>query len=199
MNMMTCPQDDRERQAADYLAGRLSAEQAERFEEHYFACDACFAQVELAAGLHAALGRRTRRPAAPRVPTRALAAAAMLAVTALGVWLLRLPEATPGADAQLRGADAALALSGARGDAELVLRWAAVPGATGYEIRVFDPRGVLLWQRRTPATELTVPLAELPAPSLAEPLQARVAALDGLGRPTAQSPIVRLDTPAPGP
>jgi hypothetical protein len=196
--MMSCPHEDRERLAADYLARRLSAEQAEAFEEHYFACDPCFEQVELAAGLHAALVRRPGRTAARTAPrVWAWAAAAMLAVTATGVWLLRLPDAGPDREVSLRGEEGSLALSGSRDGAGFLLRWAAVEGAEGYEARVFDVEGVLLWQRRTQATNATVAPADLPAGAAAGPLQARVAALDGLGRPLARSPIVRLPAAEP--
>jgi hypothetical protein len=192
--MMTCPHEDRAALAADYLAGRLPEGRAEEFEAHYFACDACFEQVELAASLHAAFQRRPRAAARRATRTWALAAAAMLAVAVAGVWLVRFPGGAPVEDRVLRGDGASFAVKATLGEAELVLEWPAVDGAHQYEARVFDAEGGMLWERRTDVPRVVVPRSELPAVAGAGELFASVDALDALLQPVARSSIARVRT-----
>src|SRR5262245_64967773 len=63
--------------------GKLSAEEAERFEEHYLSCPECLDRLELAESMQRGFKRAAGEDAAR------LAAARQLAVVA---WLSRLPR-----------------------------------------------------------------------------------------------------------
>jgi len=81
-----------------YVTGRLAPEEAARFEEHYLDCPSCCARVEAAERLQRGLRRLAEEAAAgtpgglrvspwSRSPRMGLAAAALLAVALLPVWL----------------------------------------------------------------------------------------------------------------
>ncbi len=82
--------------AERYATGRLPAEEASSFEEHYLDCPSCIARVEAAERLQRGL-RRLAEEAAIRAPSRssgwsrsprlALAAAALLAVALAPAWV----------------------------------------------------------------------------------------------------------------
>jgi hypothetical protein len=89
---------DAENIAERYVTGRLSPEEAARFEEHYLDCPSCCARVESAERLERGLRRLAEEAAvrAPgdsrflpsrRLPRLALAAAALLAVALVPAWL----------------------------------------------------------------------------------------------------------------
>ncbi len=84
--------------AERYVTGRLTPEEATRFEEHYLDCPSCCARVEAAERLQRGLRRLAEEAAvgAPgdsratswsRSPRLALAAAALLAVALVPAWL----------------------------------------------------------------------------------------------------------------
>ena len=194
-----CPHVDRETVAADYLARRLSEAQAEEFEAHYFACDACFEQVDLAASLHGAMRdpaqpRAASRPAParPRVWAWYAAAAAIVCVTVSGVWLLRPPGKAAGEPQVMRGDRDGFEVRATSTGSDLVLEWPAVPGAEHYEVRISSVEGETLWERRTAETRSALALDELPPGADARELYARVEALDGLLQPVARSKIVAV-------
>jgi tetratricopeptide (TPR) repeat protein len=102
---MECPGFQREELIDRYLTGSLTPEEQESFEEHYFACDPCFAALQAQRALQAELSA-----SAPQIrnmpvssPARfrwkiALAAAAVLILGVLGIrWGLTLNSspATP--------------------------------------------------------------------------------------------------------
>lgn len=99
---MDCPGLQREELVERYLTGSLTLEEQESFEEHYFACDPCFAALQvhrvLQAELSASAPQIRNMPASN--PARfqwkiALAAAAVLILGVLGIrWGLR-PNSTP--------------------------------------------------------------------------------------------------------
>lgn len=81
-----------------YLLGHLTEEDQARLEEHYFACDRCFAAVETVRALRAELGRPSStveampQPSDTRVWRRlawAAALAGLVAAGALAVWMSR--------------------------------------------------------------------------------------------------------------
>src|SRR5580765_4550236 len=89
----SCMLVDREDRMAAYLAGRLSAAEAESFEKHYFACDECWHELQAGLEIRAAVGRgdhagMVSAAAVHRTPAttwRWLAAAATVAL-AVVVW-----------------------------------------------------------------------------------------------------------------
>ena len=197
----SCPHADRETLAADYLARRLSEEKAEEFEAHYFACDACFEQVELAASLHGAM--RDAAPAhtatrfapartRPRVWAWYAAAAAIACVTVSGVWLLRTPGNGAGEPQVMRGDLGGFEVTATSSGPDLVIEWSAVPGAEQYEVRISSVEGETLWERRTAGMRSAVALDQFPPGPAARELYARVEALDGLLQPVARSKIVAV-------
>jgi hypothetical protein len=83
--------------AERYVTGRLPAEEAARFEEHYLDCPSCCARVEAAERLQRGLRRLAEQAAvrAPSVsrsfrsPRLALAAAVLIAVALVPAWMER--------------------------------------------------------------------------------------------------------------
>jgi tetratricopeptide (TPR) repeat protein len=102
---MDCPGFQREELVERYLTGSLNPQERESFEEHYFACDPCFAALQVHRVVQAELSAsapQIRNMPASR-PARfhwkiALAAAAVMILGVLGIrWGLRpnSPPATP--------------------------------------------------------------------------------------------------------
>jgi len=94
---MDCPGFQREELVERYLTGALTFEERESFEEHYFACDPCFAalqaeralQAELSASAPQITNISVSRPARFRWKI-ALAAAAVLILGFIGIrWGLK--------------------------------------------------------------------------------------------------------------
>src|SRR5207244_3597262 len=85
-----CGLERREELVDGYATGRLGEDDAARFEEHFFGCDACWAELERARAIRSAFARipvstaraETRRP---RLlwPRLALAAAGLAAIAVL--------------------------------------------------------------------------------------------------------------------
>jgi tetratricopeptide (TPR) repeat protein len=99
---MGCTQFNRDEVVERYLTGSLDPEQRESFEEHYFACDQCFAALQAQRALQAELSAsapQIREMSAPN-PTRlqwktALATAAVVILSVIGIrWSLR-PNSSP--------------------------------------------------------------------------------------------------------
>ena len=89
---------DADNTAERYVTGRLTPEEAARFEEHYLDCPSCCARVEAAERLQRGFRRLAEEAAAgtaaasrlslwSRSPRLGLAAAAVLAVALLPAWL----------------------------------------------------------------------------------------------------------------
>jgi len=149
---LTCAEvDDRDLESG-YLAGRLTAEEAEAYEAHYFGCERCWHTLETALAFRSVRGGRRRA----RFGVRALATAAT-AVIAVGAgwWFTRSPS--PPADA-LRGGGEAPAVQVHQTPAGLAVSWASHAGADRYRVRVFSADGGLLWQRLTEDTTIVLAL-----------------------------------------
>lgn len=92
---MTCEQVRENSVSEKYLAGRLSEPQRQEFEDHFAACDECFAAVETLSAVKDALQSRPRPPVRKPAATWrwVLAAAAGLAVVAIALQVARLRQA----------------------------------------------------------------------------------------------------------
>jgi anti-sigma factor RsiW len=151
---LTCAEvDDRDLESG-YVAGRLTAEDAEAYEAHYFGCDRCWRALETALAVRSAHGARRR--ALSGVRALAVAATAVIAV-AVGWWATRAPA--PPIDT-LRGGVEAPVVRIDVVPAGLALAWAPTTGADRYRIRVFSSDGGLLLEHLT--TDTTVVLAPPP-------------------------------------
>ena len=99
---MECPGLQREELVERYLTGSLNPQERESFEEHYFACDPCFAALQvhrvLQAELFASAPQIRNMPVSRPAPFPwkiALAAAAVLILGVLGIrWGLK-PNSSP--------------------------------------------------------------------------------------------------------
>ena len=115
---LTCEEIENTELAEKYLLGRLSPDEQEAYEDHYFRCSRCFDDLQLRQGMQAELSEmadprtvslRSRPPLGWSV--WAVAAAILIAVAAAGFWrILRTPgtrvapviaQQTPPADSPL--------------------------------------------------------------------------------------------------
>jgi hypothetical protein len=181
-----------ERRIQAYLARELDEAEAERFEEELMADDALAVEVQRALEIRAALRDVAAKPATPRVAYNprlrlALAAAAAVALVAIALplWLQPPPDAPV-----FRGVEQQMGLTIEAGGGELRARWASVPGATGYELRVLARDGALLDSVEVGATEAVLNLGEEPEAGSAA--FAEVVALDDLGQALRRSDRVAV-------
>ena len=174
----------------EYLAGRLGAAEAERFEERMFADDELATEVQRAleiraATLHAGVQRRTGGP--PRRVLFALAAAAGAAVVAVGLVVLQPPPATP----VFRGVEQRMGLDVEVAGGAVRARWQGVAGATGYELQVLARDGRVLRSLETDGTAAALDL-DAPADPESAPAFIEVSALDELGQTLQRSDRLAL-------
>lgn len=153
-----------------YLLGRLSPDETERFEKHYFECPVCFRKTAeravlidavKAAGPAPSAGWTRRMPGGRRFPYAwAAAGAAGLLAAVVGVLLLsrgpQPPAITDGGNRIVRGA--ALEIIEPFGIVEKTparFAWQPVPGAAEYIIIVegIEPS----WTAQTRDTAIKVP------------------------------------------
>lgn len=201
---------------ARYLAGTLSAEESEAFEEHYFACDRCFAAVERGNEIRAALasaagtstaasvdgvapvGRRSRR-ASTWWPALAAAAVVLVAfgIRQTGTLRRSAPTAASAPSDAARGAVDALKLTSHATSSVLIAAWPAQPAAQSYRVRLLATDGSLLFEREVADTSVMLSRDLLRATG-AKPVFWEVQALDALRSVVATSPVVQAQT-SPGP
>jgi putative zinc finger protein len=208
---ITCEQVDRDDLDQRYLRGTLDEADAEAFEQHYFACDRCWALIQggLTLGAARAEGDQPRDKQPPIEPPRTVpaalpsrgqggrgarrwwqyAAAAVVLVTGSLVWYQRErgPLRQP-ADA-VRGGRVSLRAEVRVGSDSLVVSSTPAPGAADYRLRVFSRDGTLLVDRESGGPSISVPRAALPHPTTPETLYVEVLARDGLRHPIAQSAL----------
>lgn len=189
MSAAHCPYGDESFVVADYLAGRLSEADASAFEEHSFACDRCFDELQRATELKAA----EPAPAPPR-RTRAISwqplALAAAVVLGVGIWLARPVIDAPPGPVYRDGGDAAatvLPLTVARGGERVTLSWEPLEDADVYEVRVFDEAGNPVFEKQTAAPALEISAAEWRSDAGTGPFYAQVIALDELRQTIARS------------
>jgi hypothetical protein len=174
----------------DYLAGRLDADAAERFEQRMFEDDALAAEVESALEIRAATQARvaTGRPSGPaRRAWYALAVAAGAAVFAVGIVWLQQPSAPP----VFRGVEQRMGLEVEVDGGALRARWQPVADAAGYELQVLASDGRVL---RSVEAESTAATLDLGAPAEGSTAAAfvEVSALDDVGQTLRRSERLAL-------
>lgn len=202
-----------------YVAGTLDPPLREAFEEHYFACDACWTRLELALDVRAAFaGEDPARPGgadstSTRRPLSGWSVAAVAAAAALLFGVVQVadgPESAPpaaggaaGGAASAEGAfrgeiasfrfDASILPTGA-----LEATWPAVPEADLYRVLLFDVEGELLTRRETADTtvRLRPPATDPPDAGTRGPLFLEVQALDPVRIVIARSGPERVRTGA---
>lgn len=180
-----------ERRIQAYLARELDEAEAERFEEELMADDDLAVEVQRALEIRAALRDVSAKPAPLRVaynPRRrlALAAAAAVALVAVALpWWLQAPPIEP----VFRGVEQRMGLTIEAEGRELRAQWAAVPGATGYELRVIGRDGTLLDTTEVSTTAAVLDLGDRESGSAAF---AEVVALDALGQTLRRSDRVAV-------
>ena len=192
---------------AGYLTGRLSDEEAEAFEEHFFSCEDCWALVHSAAAARSSFveqegppayasgvvsaGPEVRRPLRPRWSI--LLPAAALAAAVAGVALFGLPDPEPRAPGEVfRGAEQTMSLEAELEGRVLTARWSPVPGAVGYELRGYDDEGRLIVAAEGEETAQAVDLEAAGLVGAAGVVSIDVVALDGFGQAMRRSARVTL-------
>jgi len=200
---------------ARYLAGLLTDEESDAFEEHCFRCDRCFAAVkrgtEIRAATSAALSEIPAGggPRAIPVQTRrrrfsswqsALAAAGIV-IVALGIRQVagrRPPNEEPAAPSRVdapRGATTPFTLSSHATSTALAAAWSPLASAHSYRVRLVSSDGSLLFERETADTAVILSREIVRDKT---PVYWEVQALDALRSVVATSPVVQAQT-SPGP
>ena len=191
----------------DYLKNRLAEDQAEAFEQHFFACERCWQEVERGIELRAAWAERPERSATSAPKSRLARSltggrswrplvAAAAAVLAVGIWLqwpLGIERSEPEV---LRGADERLSLSlSIEATPEAVtLTWAEVPATEVYLLEIFASDGRLLVEEETDKLTIAVMTETLRAAGSGR-LLARVQALDALRQVALSSELQEVVLP----
>jgi len=181
------PDDDVLRQ---YVAGQLPEAAAEEFEQHMFACDRCADEVQQAIELRAAMPPAIRQQ--KHRPYSLLAAAAAVAVVALGLWQVRTRQ-EPLSPPPLRSANAReIKASGHLNGATFTASWSAVPDARSYRVRVFDSVGEPVTWMETTSTRFSGAIGPTPR---GQPRYWKVQALDDDHVVIASSELRKIDSP----
>jgi hypothetical protein len=197
-----CEQVDSDDYVARYLGGRLSEAKAERFESHFLGCQRCGLEVTMAADIRSARGVEVFAPAAPTPIRRGslftiLAAAAAVAMMAIGLRQLMEPPEEPTSQEALRGSSAEpfpVTVTPVR-PGQVLLRWPAQVEADVYVVEVFAADGSSVWHVETRETWATVEQDRILVAQPEIRLYATVDALDGLRQTIAQSTRVILAGP----
>ena len=209
---ITCTRVEEEDLDARYLAGALSEEEAEAFEEHYFGCDRCWSAVQLGLDVRAANRAGAEptadvpalpvargagdRPSLTRRPWWPLALAASVAVLAVGLWQSGDRSTVAPTGDGLRGpADSIHAVASVRGRT-LVLRWQRTPSADRYGVRLQKSDASVVVERIVNDTSFAIPRDSLAGVADRERVFWEVRALDALRRTIARSRLVPTDVPA---
>ncbi len=190
MRVAPCPDEN---VLIAYGAGTLSDDEAERFEEHYFSCERCWKRLERVLELRGALAGGAVRPATRPRLSRALwpglAAAAVLAAVAIGLWGLM-----PNRPGTVRGDGDIIAPVVTRVDEGVEASWDAVEGTDVYLIEIFAADGELVLSREVREPRVAIARAELDPTGT---MYFKVQALGGLRQPLAVSGLVEIAGPAP--
>ena len=210
---VTCTRVEEEDLDARYLAGTLSEEEAEAFEEHYFGCDRCWTAVQTGLDVRAASAATAVDPPVqtPALtverggqPPRAslarrrwfpLAIAASVAVIALAVWQSGNRSPIMPIGDGLRGpADSIHAVASIRGQT-LVVSWTPKASADLYGVRLQKGDATVVLERMVNDTSLGVPRDSLSGVAGGERVYWEVRALDALRRTIARSRLIPTQVP----
>ena len=206
-----CARADRDELVARYVSGAMAGEEAEAFEEHYFACEACWAAlqraVELRAAFEAPATVAPEHPAAPPHDLAAsrplarrrswwpLAAAASVAIAAAAGWRVLATHRVGGAAVDAERGGAAPVVKPRPDTDALALSWSPVPGAASYRVRLFTPDGAVLLDREVADTML-VPAAAVAGAAPDSRVFWQVEALNGVRDVIARSALTAARVPA---
>ena len=205
---LTCPYGPDSDIDARYLAGTLSPEETEAFEEHYFGCDRCFAAVQRGNEIRAAMSTRADTGVTPIASRRrrfsswqpALLAAGLV-IVAVGIRQVSGRNSATGTvedrssvDAS-RGAPRQLTLKSHATSTALAAAWSPLSTARSYRVRLLATDGSLLFEHETTDTAVmhSRDIVRDDAPVYWE-----VLALDALRGIVASSQVVQAQT-SPGP
>jgi hypothetical protein len=213
---ITCTRVEEEDLDARYLAGTLSEEEAEAFEEHYFGCERCWAAVQLGLDVRAASDDARRGPDAqapalsvergPQARPRSLpdrrwwpiAIAASIAVVALAVWQWDGRTGVIPVGDELRGpADSIHAVAFSRGRT-LVVAWPPKPAADRYGVRLQKGDATVIVERIIGDTSFAIPRDSLSGVAGGENVYWEIRALDALRRTIARSRLIPTRIPEGG-
>lgn len=177
-----------------YLAGRLPEQEADGYEAHYFACDACWQRLRRALELKAGFAEGGAKTAAVTVPrfernwwpiAAGVAAAALL----LGTWRMTTHDDAR-FDSSMRGPDASWPVSTQVDRDVLSASWTPVPEADVYRVRLFSADGTLLMERETRDNRMEIRRDTLSQVESEQPVYWSVEALDELRTSLARSDLI---------
>jgi anti-sigma factor RsiW len=162
-----------------YVAGTAQEVDAEALEARLFSDDRLAAELERALEIRAAMNSGATKPQARRRRSGGLLPLALAAGVAMVVagfyWLQTPPQSTP----LFRGAQQSLALEVEVTGNQVRARWDAVPGAAGYELRLFERDGRLI---RSMELDTTAGVIDLSTAGTPTPASVDVTALDAFGQ-----------------
>jgi hypothetical protein len=185
-----------------YLAGKLTEDEAEAFEAHYFGCPRCREDVRAGAALRELYGKEAVAASRGRAPTtrRAwlpFAAAAAIAFVGLAVWQLGRPRDEAAGRPVLRGTSAEVLRVEIEAAAQggIDLSWPAHPDAATYEVEIFASSGARVWGTEVHEPRLSIGAGVVPAPEPGQPFEVEVRALDPMRQVVASSEPTPLQSP----
>jgi hypothetical protein len=203
---VSCERVDERDLDTRYLAGLLTPEEAEAFEGHFFGCERCWELVQQGLGVRSAFQADAVLSAMPAGPVSArtrlhrrgwwgLAAAAGIAVVALGVWQLNDLSEPGSPEDVLRGGRTAFAVTPAMDREALTATWPQVADADVYRVRLYAADGVLVLERETGDTSVSVPVDSVATAAQGAEMFWQVQALDPLRNSVAGSDLTRAALP----
>ena len=183
--------------ATSYLAGRLSEAEAEAFEQHFLGCDRCGKDVQTLSELRAALGKPAvmaiKGRSAPETKWRIVAAAAVVALMAVGFWqLVHRPTATPNPPVYRGSGETFVVRAESLPEGGIRLSWPSNPGADVYLVEILRSDGVSVWKREAAEPGVTLARAALPTLPPGASIAARVTALDPMRRVISTSELASI-------
>ena len=188
VNQIECHRAADDDALRDYVAGKLSPEAAEEFEQHLFECDACADEVQRAIEIRAALRTPARRAAGGRWGV-GLAIAATIGAIAFGLWQVELRR-QPLAPPPLRGSAHEITATGTLNGATFTAIWKPVANARSYRVQIFNAIGEPVTFTETGSTTFS---ATIGAARKSEPRYWKVQALDDDRVVIAASALMKID------